>query len=571
MSNNKDKINEEVYRLLNLKRDDEMTLYKEFEKLRDKYNDDNLVNLIYDKYVEKYKKLMKRAMKIKNKIIEKYPNLEPREYETKIHQYQKHYDFDDDERKIILKLIRNEKKIKMHDKDIRQLLPFTPLSKALGYRPQEYAYMTGDMKVEGKEMEYVNKLVKSYHENLQLSQRVQLQTLVYTDVELCALNGVVNRYEVPDVYSFIDPLLFALFIPKFDSLEMRMLLTSIAKLINTRKEGGSFQTQPEVELFEDLCKDPSETQCTTEIEPFKDLYKRNEVQVALWKCVLSLRQGRYYTEDSAMLKQKLETCKNVIFDSPDFAFVRDVGHTLRKLFGCFSYRPIHVFTTPSNPIMSLGLSSSSNMASMEVGVETTIPMQTCRLMPEQMDEKINFNEVIKGKPTTFLKGKHLVVKQQTIISCDGVLVFYVPRRYQGIEKRKTYSLIPKELPVTTTSLERVNNTEIDYCETLQLERGQTYSIKSVVVIETLSHELFGDTDNEIIVGTSAMVRSENENCGYYYSPIDARCNPETLSTDNYDKISPVTAINENDFKEQYSKYGTLFIYNSNVKTKNILC
>ena len=51
----------------------------------------------------------------------------------------------------------------LHDKDIRSLMPFTPLSKALGYRPQHAAYMTGEMKVSGNEMEHVNRIVKCHH------------------------------------------------------------------------------------------------------------------------------------------------------------------------------------------------------------------------------------------------------------------------------------------------------------------------------------------------------------------------------------------------------------------------
>lgn len=578
MSDQKDKINSEVMKLLKMEKDDKMSLYKEFESLRNKYDDSDIVDAIYEKYMDEYKRIIKRALKIKEKLFDKYPNLEPREYDAKVSAYQKKYDFCDEERKIILKYIRDDKKMTLHDKDIRSLMPFTPLSKALGYKPQHAAYMTGEMKVSGNEMEHVNKIVKCHQENSQLAQRVQLQSLVYIDTELCALNGTVDRYQVSDVYSYIDPLLFALFIPKFDTLERRMLLTSIAKMIVTRKEGRTFQTQPEVDLFEDLCKDPSETQCTTEIAPYKDISKRCDVQTALWNCVLSLRQGRYYCNETSNLMNKLESCKNVIFDSPDFSFVKDVGHMVRKLFGVFSYRPIHIMTEPAQSVVNLGF-STSHMAELSVGVETTIPIMTCRMTAEGYDatptpnssgtDIIDFNTAVKGRNNIYMKGKHMVVKRQTVIYCNGILVFYVPRRYQGNTSSYVYgSMVPKELPITTTTLERVNNHDIRYCDSVTLDRGQTLNLRSVVVIETLYNELFGENGKEVIVGTSAMVLPKGETCGYYYSPIDGKCEPETLTDANYDKISPITAINASNFQSQATKYGTLFIYESETSESN---
>jgi hypothetical protein len=129
-------------------------------------------------------------------------------------------------------------------------------------------------------------------------------------------------------------------------------------------------------------------------------------------------------------------------------------------------------------------------------------------------------------------------------------------------------MIPKELPITTTTLERVNNHDISYCTSVTLDRGQTLKLRSVVVIETLYNELFGENGREVIVGTSAMVlpKRDDKGCGYYYSPIDGKC--DTAAVDNYDKISPITAINAKNFKEQAEKYGTLFVYEDETSESN---
>jgi len=467
-----------------------------------------------------------------------------------------------------------KKKFKLHEKDIRELLPYTPISRALGYKPQEYAYMTGDMQVESSQMEYVNKIIKLNQDSMQLYQRVQLQSLVYKDVEACSLCGTINKAEIEDVYSYIPPLLFALFIPKFDDLEKRMLLTSMSKLIVLRKEGQSLKTLSEVELFEDLCRDPIETQCTVEVEPFKDIYKRCTLQVSLWMCVLHLRQGRYYCNEGNNFLNNLENCKNIVFDSPDFAFVKDVGHLYRKLLNCFSYRPIHVFTTP--PQHALSSIQSHPIVSMNIGVETTIPMQVCRLPitsnnmfanipqeePKTLQEYVRSNQI-------FIKGKSLVAKEQQIICCNGVLVFYVPRRLQSLDENSYTSASHyniKKLPVTTTTLERINTSVIKYCDSVVLGQTQVFMLKSLVVVETIKSDLFGENqeEREIIIGTSAIVIPESDKegpCGYYYCPVEGRCNEN-----HYSEIKPIKAINHDDIISNYQNYGTLYVYKTQEKT-----
>lgn len=234
-------------------------------------------------------------------------------------------------------------------------------------------------------------------------------------------------------------------------------------------------------------------------------------------------------------------------------------------------------TEPTQPVFNLGF-STSHMAELSVGVETTIPIMTCRMTSEGHDatptpgssgkETIDFNKAVQGRNNIYMKGKHMVVKKQTVIYCNGVLVFYVPRRQHGLTSSSSYvygSMVPKELPITTTTLERVNNHAICYCPTVTLDRGQTLNLRSVVVIETLYHELFGENGKEVIVGTSAMVIPKGEDCGYYYSPIDGKCD---ATEDNYDKITPITAINASSFEDQATKYGTLFVYNGETAETN---
>jgi uncharacterized protein YtpQ (UPF0354 family) len=65
-----------------------------------------------------------------------------------------------------------------------------------------------------------------------------------------------------------------------------------------------------------------------------------------------------------------------------------------------------------------------------------------------------------------------------------------------------------------------------------------------------------------------MVLPKGEGCGYYYSPIDGKCETRTLDTTKNDKITPITAINSTDFKSQTTKYGTLFVYEGETSETN---
>ena len=514
-------IKEEVLKLMHLSasgKDDHIKVHNELSALRKKYNDERIVEEIYNQFKEKRKEIEKKAMKIKNKLIAKYPNLSQREYFDKVHGYKTKYDFTEEEFKIIMKYINNQKGFVLHGHDAANMLPFTPLSRALGYQPQNYSYTTGEMKVSSNQMDQLNEIIKINKLTTDLHNQVQLQSLVYSDVAISAITSQVRKSEV-NVYSYIHPIIVALFLPKIPILEERMLLTSLAKLITIRKEGTGFQTNPEVQFFEDLCRDPIESLCTTEIEPFSDLLKRCVVQSQLWSAVLNLRQGKYYSGDLNQFLTAIDDCRNVTFDAPDFTHVKDLGTILRKLFGCFSFRPILVNTTPIGNIQTSLLLNP--VASLHATFQTNLPMIVVRL-PSYDDKNPTTVDLASQitKRELFAKHKQIVAKQQDIQYCSEVLVFYVPRRHfsnQILKFNKPYSF--STLPVSTASFEKLNQTRVTSPDALTLPgMGQVFSLKSIVVVETISSKLIDD--DEIIVGCSTIVKvNDSSNTHLYYEPL----------------------------------------------------
>jgi hypothetical protein len=518
---NTNAIKDEVVKLMVLSasgKDDQHSVHDALASLRKKYNDEKIVDEIYNRYKEKKVEIEKRARKIKQKLLAKYPYWDESQYHKRVREYQKKYDFSNEEFDIIMKYVKNDKGFTMHGVDANNLLPFTPMSKALGYQPQNYSYTAGEMKVDAKQMDQLNDIMKIHKITTDLHNQVQLQSLVYTDVSINAITSQVDKSHV-NLYSYIHPIVVALFLPKIPILEERMLLTSLAKLIVYRKEGTPFQTNPEVQFFEDLCRDPVESLCTTENEPFTDLLKRCTVQTQLWNLVLNLRQGKYYSGDLNQFLTAIDDCKNVTFDAPDFTHVKDLGNTCRKLFSCFSFRPIVVNTSPTGNI------NTSNMlnpiASIHAPFQTNLPMIVVRLDPydERQQTCIRLKDQI-SKKELFSKHKQMVVKQQDIVYCSEVLIFYVPRRYfnnPAIRVNRPYSF--STLPVSTASFEKLNKTTVEFEDTYVLpSMGQTFSLKSIVVVETITSKLI-DND-EIIIGCSTIVKLDNESDTYlYYEPL----------------------------------------------------
>ena len=559
-------IKDEVMNLMNLSasgKDDHLTVHNVLKDLRKKYNDEKIVDEIYKQFAKKREEIEKKAMKIKNKLITKYPNMSQKEYFDKVHGYKTKYDFTEEEFKIIMKYINNQKGFTLHGHDANNLLPFTPLSKALGYQPQNFSYTAGEMKVASNQMDQLNEILKINKLTTDLHNQVQLQSLVYNDISISAITSSVRKSEV-NVYSYIHPIIVALFLPKIPILEERMLLTSLAKLIAIRKEGGSFRTNPEVQFFEDLCRDPVESLCTTEVEPFTDLLKRCVVQSQLWNLVLNLRQGKYYSGDLNQFLTAIDDCKNVTFDAPDFTHVKDLGTVLRKLFGCFSFRPILVNTTPIGNIQTSLLLNP--VASIHASFQTNLPMIVVRLpsYDERQQTSINLRDQI-SKRELFAKHKQIVAKQQDIVYCSEVLVFYVPRRHfsnQILKMNKPYSF--STLPVSTASFEKLNKTCVNFDDALVLPgMGQTFMLKSVVVVETITSKLI-DND-EIIVGCSALIKVDNDSDRYlYYEPLG-------FSDESEDTVSGATSCGENIYPvKRFDLSDTRQCYNELTTTKGSL-
>jgi len=533
-------------------------------ELRSKYKDEEIVETIRNKYVEKLKKVRNLAEKIYEKLTSKHPNLSIKEYITKVAEYKKKYNFDDSEMQSILQILFRNKQTIQNSEFLE--MGHNEMGKTLGFQMATSNYGS-KMEVRPDEMEQLQSILQLNAATRELHQQIQLQSLIYDDVSSKALSGEFDKQKI-NLFSYIHPVVAALFLPKIEFLENHMLRASIANIVQKRYEGSHLETQPEYELYYDISTDPSEVACNVDYnyvlngktKPVSDLLARVNVQVKLWEAVLNLRQGKYYTNDLSSFIGAIDTCRNSVFDAADFAYVKDEGTILRKLFSAFSIRPIIVCTAP---VMGISTTNPtlSNLATTHI---TTISMLSYRVSPSdgRRKESYNLNHALYQRQL-YIHKRQLTVKTQNVMYCRDILVFYVHRRFQTVnlaKLAKPYELL--KLPVTVNSYEKLHIAQVDFGFSLNINDIQRFDIKSIVVVE------LSPVDRSMIIGCSALIKvgnpetASNSNSVLYYNPLDfTSSDVKSVFPLKYTDLR-IPNTNGGDFYSIGSRQGTLFIYSA---------
>jgi hypothetical protein len=548
-SSKKEDIDKEVLSLMKKNADKHKSTYTIIEDLKQKFKDEQIVDAIMSKYNEKLKRVKKIAEKIRDRLVAKYPNLSMKEYIDKVSEYKKKYEFDDSELSHILNLLF-QNKTGLANSEVLDIT-YNEMSKALGFVPASFNF-NSKMNVKQDELEQLQAILTIASATKELHSQVTLQSLLYENVSLGALNGQFDRARV-NVFSFVHPVVAALFLPKIKFLDEHMLIASIANIVQQRYNGQDLTTQPDYELYMDIATDPSEAACSVgKIKPFNDLLNRCNVQTKLWEAVLNLRQGKYYTNDLSSFILAIDNCRNSVFDAADLAYVKDEGTIMRKLLSAFSIRPTIVSTAPLYGISS----ATSNIASLAATHITTISMITMRipLLDKMKAQALSLNDALEQRQL-FIHRRQITVKTQQIMYSRDLLIFYVHRRFQTVNlARLTRPYQMAILPITMSQYERLHQAQVNFDFNMPIGT-QLFTLTSVVAVET------APSDENLIISCSALIRRPDTNDALEYSPLD-------LTGDNVDKIEPLKfmPINTPLYSTAPSMYkrastkGTLFVY-----------
>jgi hypothetical protein len=535
--------------------------YRIVKELQTKYKDEEVRDLILSRFHEKMDRVKHVAEKIKNKLIFKYPNLSVKEYIKKITPYKTKYNITDSEMNLIINLLF---KINVNKHSVVEYeQPYTEMSKALGFEPASLN-LGGKIVVKPDEMEHLQAILQLNGLTKELHNQVSLQSLVYTDVSTRALSGAVDKSKV-NIFSFVHPVVVALFLPKIELLDAHMLQASISNIIAQKYNGNELTTQPEYELFMDMSLDPAETACTGgKPKPFADLLNRCQVQTKLWQAVLNLRQGKYYTDDLSSFILAVDNCKSNVFDAADFAYVKDEGTIMRKLFGAFSLRPTIVNTAPIYGVNSLTTNCSA-LAGISASHITTVSMLCMRIKTFGVNAVLPANPVVRlsdalQQQQFFMHKGQVTIKQQQVLYSRELVVFYVHRRFHQVDlNRITSPYTVAILPMTMSSYERINQTPVDFDRYVDIAT-QRFNLKSIVALETVRSGV-----NDLIIGCSTYVvaqLTQGRDGGYKYAPLCARTLTNNAAPGRVEPMGLVlySGLNVDSFMSAGRSNGTLFIY-----------
>lgn len=560
------------------------------EKYKDNYN-------IVDEALRLYKKrrdhLKKKMEQLVDKLYSKINYGTPmHEVMAKAMKYSQKHGWTDAEFDEFRKRLSHVVKYNTRLRDNPQQNLFrSKLSRALGTPYTDY----GSLNIKDSEKPLLNELLGMFDRYHDVHNSAVFQSLMYDDCAIQALTGDFDSSK--NVASnHIHPVLAALFIPKFNVLDMRMIYSNIGGIVKARNESRAVMTEPDQLLCDDMVEDPNNSVCDPS-SPIADLKSRYRVQINLWETVLKLRQGNYYEATSVSdFLAALNYCRNNLYDNADMVYSNDEGSILRRLFNVFSFRPT-VLNTQSLHYPNPSYGMSSMMPTFGMGIMsgghypfnvtpvitvTQVPMITFHIPPNYSEqdgqslpqEAVNLKTAM-NQNIWINENKTIVPKEQSIVYSNEILVFYVNRRKQNINIKSYTNPLPfTKLPLTMNSFDEINKYPVEVPKYLKVSSGtDVFSLRSVVSISE-SQIKHSNARKNIITGCNALIISDkNMDAGkfeeeyYMYDPVGASI-PVRVDS-GYTVNRPVTRLDpyftpanqgSMSFFERAQKYGTLYVY-----------
>jgi len=557
-SGNKNTVDDEVARLF--KKNKGKVDSNEFEKLRIKYDNVDLVNQIQALYLEKHQKIVKRAKKFATLIREKYgdKNFPFHILLQKALKFKKKHSLSDEEF-AEFKRIYEQDLVGADSTDVA--LPTTNMGKLLG--SMNVNGHGTKFNVSESDYKHLQEILKITAQTIPLHAQVMLQSIQYTDCSYEAVTGEYKRELGMRPGEHVHPVVAALFLPKFANIDEHFLYANMGGIVRARYNEEAFIRKPDIELYHALTTDPNDIVCNN-TSPIIDLLNRVNVQHQLWNSVLHLRNGQYYGVQHREFVNSVDICRLNKYDNPDLIYGRHDGTVIKRLLSCFSYRPTVVATSPVYQIFSTNPYHQTIRP-----VVTTVPMINLRL-PINLtnNDPVELNDAL-SQHQFFIEGNTVVPKQTDLIYSRQLLIFYVDRRAHIMRVHGHNPFNISNMPQSLAGFERLNDRQVNYNPTIQL-RTDSYNLRSVVV-----SEINNSVPNEnVVIGSSTIVMTHADVTKnrfqpeyFQYDPMGVVEHRQTTNTaQQYNQ--PVTQIHGTpglgpvgiSFKEMAQERGTIFVY-----------
>ena len=460
-------------------------------KLRQKYDDADLVEKIQKAYLDKHSAISKKAKKFAQLIREKYSN---QQYPfhvllEKARLFKVKHGLSDDEFAEFQRIYEQEL---VGLKSPEVVIPSTNMMKVLGSINVDFQGFA--LKLNDNDYKFLQEILKLYSSSRPLHAQVLLQSMQYRDCDFEALTGEYRRELGHRPTESIHPVIAAMFLPKIEELETHFLHSNIAGIVKARYNGESLTNRPDYELFYALTNDPNDVVCDNR-SSIQDLLNRAQVQNQLWNCVLNLRNGQYYNAVFRDFVGSVDMCRLNKQDNPDLVYGRYDGTVLKRLLSAFSFRPTIVSTTPVYNIVNLNPYQQNVRP-----IVTAVPMINLRLPPSINDNTpISLSDAL-DQHQYFLENGAMIPRHTSLIYSRGVLFFFVDRRANVIRYNDMQPFNIARLPLSVSGFERLNDREVDFKEEITI-RSDVYQLRSVVLAEVNRNA----PERNLVVGSSAVL------------------------------------------------------------------
>lgn len=552
-------VDEEVRRLF--KKSNGTIDQSEFLKLRNKYDNDTLVEKIQRVYLETHHKIVKKAKKFARLIREKYAqsNYPFHVLLEKANAYRKKHGMSEEHFAEFQKIYEQEL-VGTNSQEV--LLPMTNMMKVLG--SYNVGFHSGKFKIDTNDHKYLQEILKMFGENRALHAQILLQSVQYRDCAFEAIKGEFDPKFMHRPTEHIHPVVVALFLPRFKYIDEQFLHSNIGGLLNSRYQEEPLTSRADYELFYNLVSDPNDIVCSSS-SPIEDLLNRYRVQKELWESVLHLRNGQYFSTNFRNFVTAIDLCRLNKYDTPDLIYGRFDGTIIKRLISCFSFRPTVVSTTSISQPAQFSINPYTQLVK---PVVTTVPMLNLRLpysstatAPVTLRDALNQTQL-------FIEGGLVVPKNTSLIYSRGVLMFFIDRRTQVMRVSNQPPFNMGVLPVSLAGFERLNDRRIQLELQLQ-ENNEQYELRSVVISEINSQLEQGQN---IVIGSSTIVRelvtAQSPERYWHYNPymVGKQNDPTTDIIKEPVRELDFTPNIHNDgtsFVEKAESRGTIFIYQIN--------
>lgn len=532
------KITREIEQLLGKEK---ILTSQDFRNLQVKYNNSpKVLNAIMKQSEKRVQKMHDEAEKVVDTVYQRYAKgaINATEVLENIQAMKKKNGWSDDMYHyfmfVLRQIIRGDPNYRDNE-EFRTLGSFgssTRVNRALGYR-SKVEQDTG-LNVEDSEKDVVTKILKMRQEQAQLHQDVLLQSYQYNDCDIVAITG---KYD-PDRHNasvFIHPIIFALFVPVFRYLEERDLRASIGNIVAARAARREVRNECDLKLYMDIVNDPNDQICDS-VSPFRDLLNRFAIQIELWRNVLRLRQGSYYSEKGSNALLHLLTsnkCRSNIFDNPDFNSTVDEVTLFRNLWSVMSHRPTiavvsDIFKFNNGEISGyvnygqagqFGADQYLFRRSMKRSVTTIASLAINLPFGVKVDNDTKPINLARATAEPIWLGtpgqnKMAAPQRQSITHTNGILAFQLNRRIFPFESRISDRMMRinyQERPVNQFDMDRLNHYPVDVPPTISIgvDNSDIYHLRSVVC---LNHTIIPDNNGggtDIVTGCNAIVVAHN--------------------------------------------------------------